>query len=616
MVRFRKTGRLTLISALILALLLAALPGLVLAENAAQTGQPEGVEAEPVEDVIEAPEVPLEGPGDDVAPQPTAEPQPEKVPEPEAVPEAAGEGQLTLNATALTLGRGESFTLVPTAPGEGVTYTYATSDGKVATVDGSGRVTGKKSGKTATITVASSTGLTAECAVKVAKAPSSIKLSAKSATLSYDTETGAGMQYRLGVTLSKGSASALTFADYDGSVVSVDAAGVITAVGLGSTKLTVRTFNKKKATIKLTVKSAPTGIALDSDRLYLCEGEKRKLTGKLQPDGAVASLSFTSDNPAVAAVDAASGEITALALGEATVTVTTYNGKQAAAKVSVVPGPDRIGLLEGERTLGVGEKTVVPAEPLRDDGLECPVQLQYASSKAKVASVDKDGVLTARRKGTAKITVSAPNGVKAEMTIRVVKPPKAIQLDAKKLVLEYDAEAKTGTSRRLKVSLSKGSASSVSFGGYDPAVVKVSPDGTVTAVGLGSTTVRAETYNGKSASVKVTVRPLGAPDPVYRGSHPMIVVAHRGGCGYWPENTLEAFRHSRETGADAVELDARTTKDGVEVVHHDASFTVDGKQYVISRCTLKQLQAVKPDLCTLDQALEVVSGSGMTCCWS
>jgi glycerophosphoryl diester phosphodiesterase len=49
------------------------------------------------------------------------------------------------------------------------------------------------------------------------------------------------------------------------------------------------------------------------------------------------------------------------------------------------------------------------------------------------------------------------------------------------------------------------------------------------------------------------------------------VIAHRGGRGLWPENTLYAFRKAAELGADVLEMDLRQTADGVLVVLHDAA---------------------------------------------
>jgi len=46
-------------------------------------------------------------------------------------------------------------------------------------------------------------------------------------------------------------------------------------------------------------------------------------------------------------------------------------------------------------------------------------------------------------------------------------------------------------------------------------------------------------------------------------------IAHRGGAGLRPENTLTAFRHAIALGCDGAELDVQLSADGVAVVHHD-----------------------------------------------
>lgn len=46
-------------------------------------------------------------------------------------------------------------------------------------------------------------------------------------------------------------------------------------------------------------------------------------------------------------------------------------------------------------------------------------------------------------------------------------------------------------------------------------------------------------------------------------------IAHRGGAGLRPENTLEAFRNAIALGCDGAELDVQLSADGVAVVHHD-----------------------------------------------
>lgn len=51
----------------------------------------------------------------------------------------------------------------------------------------------------------------------------------------------------------------------------------------------------------------------------------------------------------------------------------------------------------------------------------------------------------------------------------------------------------------------------------------------------------------------------------------VLKIAHRGGAGLWPENTMEAFERAITAGADGIELDVHLSADGILVVHHDES---------------------------------------------
>ncbi|MCC7440948.1 MAG: hypothetical protein IT285_04920 [Bdellovibrionales bacterium] len=53
------------------------------------------------------------------------------------------------------------------------------------------------------------------------------------------------------------------------------------------------------------------------------------------------------------------------------------------------------------------------------------------------------------------------------------------------------------------------------------------------------------------------------------GAAPIEVHGHRGARAAFPENSLPAFQHALEVGADYLELDVRLTADGTVVVHHD-----------------------------------------------
>jgi len=72
-----------------------------------------------------------------------------------------------------------------------------------------------------------------------------------------------------------------------------------------------------------------------------------------------------------------------------------------------------------------------------------------------------------------------------------------------------------------------------------------------------------------------------------------LVMAHRGGRGLWPENTMYAFKHAVDLGVDVLEMDMHSTSDGVLVVMHDDNVdrTTNGTGPIHS-FTLEQLKAL------------------------
>lgn len=52
-------------------------------------------------------------------------------------------------------------------------------------------------------------------------------------------------------------------------------------------------------------------------------------------------------------------------------------------------------------------------------------------------------------------------------------------------------------------------------------------------------------------------------------------IAHRGGAGLWPENTLGAFSRALALGCAGMELDVHLTRDGTVVVFHDEALKPD-----------------------------------------
>ncbi|MEX2681232.1 MAG: glycerophosphodiester phosphodiesterase [Candidatus Sigynarchaeota archaeon] len=71
----------------------------------------------------------------------------------------------------------------------------------------------------------------------------------------------------------------------------------------------------------------------------------------------------------------------------------------------------------------------------------------------------------------------------------------------------------------------------------------------------------------------------------------VLIIAHRGFSGKYPENTMLAFRKAIEIGAGGIELDVHATSDGHIVVMHDGDVrrTTNGSGF-ISKMTLAEFQ--------------------------
>lgn len=63
-------------------------------------------------------------------------------------------------------------------------------------------------------------------------------------------------------------------------------------------------------------------------------------------------------------------------------------------------------------------------------------------------------------------------------------------------------------------------------------------------------------------------RPVAA-HPFFHDAPRVQVIAHQGGDGLWPSNTLYAFERALDLGVDVLEMDVHASQDGVIVLSHD-----------------------------------------------
>jgi len=152
-----------------------------------------------------------------------------------------------------------------------------------------------------------------------------------------------------------------------------------------------------------------TVLRIEPPTLYLLPSENVRASPRaLKDDGSPAApvaVTWKSFRPDIANVDA-NGVVVALALGQATVQVSSSSGLTATAPV-VVQQADFAIQERGPIGLGPGElDTVHVVVPTQGGRLVSPLALQWTSSDPNVVRVSLAGVITAVNPGTATLAVS------------------------------------------------------------------------------------------------------------------------------------------------------------------------------------------------------------------
>ena len=191
--------------------------------------------------------------------------------------------------------------------------------------------------------------------------------------------------------------------------------GKVKAIANGSTTITATATTGKKATCKVTVKTASTKITLSSTKLTLEKGKTKTLKATMTPKDTTDTVTYTSSNKKVATVDK-NGKIKALRAGTTTITAKTTSGKKATCKVTVKISATKVKLNKTKVTLSKGKSVTLKTTVTPKDTTD---KLTFTTSNKKVATVTSKGKVTAKKKGTAVITVKTTSGKKATCKITV-----------------------------------------------------------------------------------------------------------------------------------------------------------------------------------------------------
>ena len=191
----------------------------------------------------------------------------------------------------------------------------------------------------------------------------------------------------------------------------------------------------------------------------------------------------------------------------------------------------------------------------------------------------------------------------AKSLTAVVSPGSYAHLWCMDKALPYIAIVAVGD--RLNPEFVYNEASFTAIESTDPLAAAVDGAGIISGISAGTALIKMVCDGGDEIELPLEV-------VSYAEAHRALCVAHRGASGYYRENTIKAFEHAYELGADIVELDVHKSKDGVIVVFHDKKIKSGDTKKPVASLTYKGLLKLDPRICTLEEAIDCIEKTNMT----
>ncbi len=376
---------------------------------------------------------------------------------------------------------------------------WTSTNPSVATVDEKGIVTYKKPGQT-TIIVTSRTDATisAMCHVEVLKSVTGIKLD----KTTHDMFVGETFRLTYKITPDGVSNGAVTWSSSNSSVVSVDQSGMLSARGVGTAVVMVKTKDGGYTAIcTVNVGRVATAIKLDVTKLVLNAGEYYYLEATLTPaDSTEKTVTYESSDTKVAVVSK-KGKVTAKKAGACVIMAKTKSGSMAYCAVTVMQGVTGVELSDDVLEIAVGEEYEMDYEVLPKTATNKNVK--WKSSNKSVFTVDEEGELQGVAGGVAVLTCTTEEGGYMDFcVVTVIEEVTTVKLDKNFYKLGLNA------TYQFTVTVSGETASNkdLIWSSSDPDIVSVDDKGRMKGLQLGYATITCEAADGSGASDICEVR--------------------------------------------------------------------------------------------------------------
>ena len=405
----------------------------------------------------------------------------------------------------------------------GNTVKFTSTNTNVASIDSNGTVSLKAKGsatvKMSVYASASATTPLLEKSVNVTVKQPVTGVSITSANGSNTVNAGDTLQLTAKVSPSNASDTSVTWSSNSTGIAQVSTTGLVTGVAAGTAVITAKANDgsNKSATFTVTVTKKVikvTKISLSASTLLTKVGCTKKITATVTPTNADnRAVTWSSSAPTVASVDQ-SGNITAKSVGNATITVTAKDGSGVTATCWVNVTDIKVtGITLNKTTLNIktGATEQLTAKVQPTDATNSKVT--WSSNEPTVAEVDQTGMITAKKEGSAVITVTAQDGSGKTATCQVnVTDIKVsgITLSASTLAMQTEDVKQLSVTN---ITPANATNKALKWESKNTWVATVDESGNVTAKNPGEATitVTAADNGGAQATCKVTVTERTAP---------------------------------------------------------------------------------------------------------
>ncbi len=387
------------------------------------------------------------------------------------------------------------------------TVSWLSGDPSLASVSGTGLVTGLSTGTT-TVTASAGKKKTKIRVVVAQAAAATVSLSPSSVSLTQ------GATSQLSATVKDSSGTVLTgliiaWSSNDTNTATVSSTGLVTARGAGNATITATTGGVSgTASVAVQSLAAPVAtVSMSPTTASLVTGDTMTFTATPRDSAGTAlggrTITWSSSNTSVAKVSS-SGLVTAVATGSATITATS-EGKTGTAGVTVTAPPVASVAVSPHSASVVTNGTVQLSVTLRDasGNVLTGRTITWSSSDSATATVNGTGLVTGATPGTAEIYATS-EGHSDSSTVTVTAPTVAsVSVSPTSATLRVGNTSQlTATVRDAGGNLLTGHT--VTWASSATAAATVSASGLVTAVAPGSATITA-TSDGKSGTSAITV---------------------------------------------------------------------------------------------------------------